>query len=114
MRYTLFTILKMAKNTEKFGKCEMHTGGPGIWRETLKKVENEKFTLQDLEYGDKPGDLNKYEKHTGRTWNMARNIEMWKMEKHTFGPLNMAIKLKNMEKETHRLQDLEYGEKIDK
>ena len=33
MRYTLFTILKMAKNTEKFGKCEMHTGGSGILQE---------------------------------------------------------------------------------
>ena len=22
----------------------------------------------------------------GRTWNMARNIEMWKMETHSVGP----------------------------
>ena len=27
--------------------------GPGIWRETLKQVENEKHTLQDMEYGEK-------------------------------------------------------------
>ena len=27
--------------------------GPGIWRETLKNVQNEKQTLQDLEYGEK-------------------------------------------------------------
>ena len=28
--------------------------GPGIWQETLKKVKNEKCTLQDMEYGEKP------------------------------------------------------------
>ena len=27
--------------------------GPGIWRETLKNVQNEKHTLYDLEYGEK-------------------------------------------------------------
>ncbi|KRX36551.1 hypothetical protein T09_14334 [Trichinella sp. T9] len=31
-------------------KLETHRIGPGIWRETLKKVENEKHT--DLEYGE--------------------------------------------------------------
>ena len=31
----------------------MHTVGPRIWRETLKKVENQKRTLWDLDYGDK-------------------------------------------------------------
>ena len=27
--------------------------GPGIWRETLKNVQNEKHTHQDLDYGEK-------------------------------------------------------------
>ena len=27
--------------------------GPGIWRETLTTVQNEKHTLQDLDYGEK-------------------------------------------------------------
>ena len=27
--------------------------GTGICRETVKKVKNEKYTLQDLEYGEK-------------------------------------------------------------
>ena len=44
---------KMARNTEKRGKCELHTLGPGTWRETLKKVENEKCSLQDVDYGKK-------------------------------------------------------------
>ena len=29
-------------------------GSPGIWQETLKRVKNEKSTLQDLDYGEKP------------------------------------------------------------
>jgi hypothetical protein len=37
----------MARNTEKLGKCEMHTAGPGIWRTKLKKVENGTQTLYD-------------------------------------------------------------------
>ena len=32
---------------------ETHTVGPGIWQESLKNVENDKCTLQDLEYGEK-------------------------------------------------------------
>ena len=69
----------MAKNTEKFGKCEMHTGGSGILQEnwknveklethnaglekwqkkkkkkqTRKNVENETQTVYELEYGEK-------------------------------------------------------------
>ena len=30
----------------------MHTIGPGIWRE-LKITENKKYTLQDVNYGEK-------------------------------------------------------------
>ena len=32
---------------------EKHTVLPGIWQETLKNVENEKSTPEDLEYGEK-------------------------------------------------------------
>ena len=35
----------MVRNAQKRGKREMHTVGPGIWRETLKIMENEKCTL---------------------------------------------------------------------
>ena len=31
----------------------MYTEGPGIWQETLKNMENERCTLQELEYGKK-------------------------------------------------------------
>ena len=30
-----------------------NTVGPGIWRETEKNLKNEKYTLQDLDYGVK-------------------------------------------------------------
>ena len=62
----------MAGNTQKRGKLEMHTVGPGISLSKLKIMEmtnmhcrrcnmarnseqgeNEKCTLQDLEYGEK-------------------------------------------------------------
>ena len=43
----------MVRNAQKRRKREMHTVGPGIWRETLKIMENEKCTLQNLEYGRK-------------------------------------------------------------
>ena len=29
------------------------TVGLGIWREMVKNMKNEKYTLQDLDYGDK-------------------------------------------------------------
>ena len=31
----------MAKNNEKRRKCDKHTVGYGIWRETLKNLKNE-------------------------------------------------------------------------
>ena len=43
----------MASNTEKSATSETHTVGPGIGRETLKKVKNEKYTMYCLEYGEK-------------------------------------------------------------
>jgi hypothetical protein len=41
---------------------ETHTIGPGIWRETLKNVKNEKCTLYELEYGKKTEKEEKCEK----------------------------------------------------
>ena len=45
----------MAKKTEKRGKLDTTSVGPGVRQETLKKVEKEKCTLY--------------------TWNKASNIE---------------------------------------
>ena len=43
----------MARNIEKSAKRETHTISPGICQETVKNVNNEKYTLQDLDYGEK-------------------------------------------------------------
>ena len=43
--------------------------GTGIWRETLKKGENEKYDLQDLEYGQKMEETWKMRHSHSRTWN---------------------------------------------
>ena len=40
------------RNTENFGKFDTHIVERGKWRETVKNVKNEKYTLYDLEYGE--------------------------------------------------------------
>ena len=57
----------MRRISGKCGKREKHTVGPGIWREKLKKGENEKLKLQ--------------------VGNMVRNTEKrGKRETHSEGP----------------------------
>ena len=51
-KYTL-QVVEYGDKTEKRGKLEMHTEGLVLWLETLKNVQNENHTLQDLEYGKK-------------------------------------------------------------
>ena len=58
----------------------------------LKIMENEKHTLQDLEYGENQLKNVKNVKYTSRTW-------------------VVATKLKNVENETQTLYELEYCEK---
>ena len=70
----------------------MHTVGPEIWREAQKNVENEKFTLQDFDNGEKHCKTLKIKNAHYKTWIMARN-------------------LKNVENGTQKLSDLQYGQK---
>ena len=42
--------LECGQKTEKHGKRERHTVKPGLWCETLKNVQNETCTQQDLEH----------------------------------------------------------------
>ena len=46
--------LDCGEKTEKRGKCDTHTVGPGIWQETVKNMKYEKYTMQDLDFGEKP------------------------------------------------------------
>ena len=57
---------------------------------TLKSMENEKCSLQNLEYGKKNSEKRGMRNAHYRTWNMAR-------------------KLKNVENRKQTLYDLEYG-----
>ena len=73
----------MARKTEKFGKGEKINVRPGIWRVTLKNVEHEKWTLQDLEQGKKHCKTQKMRNAHCRTWNNARNLKNVKNMRHT-------------------------------
>ena len=46
-------IWNMANKLKNLVKLEMNTVGHGMWQKTLKIVENENCTLQDLEIGEK-------------------------------------------------------------
>ena len=74
---------------------EKNTVSPGIWIETLKKVENEKCTLQDLEYGKKTANHGK-------------------LETHNVGPGIWQETLKNVKNEQCTPQDLKCGQKNEK
>ena len=91
MRNIHLMTWKMTKITEKCEKWEMHTVGPGIWRENWKsrKMKNTHF----------------------RTWNMARKPEKGgKFRNVHSGTWNMARKLKIMENEKHPLDHLKNDE----
>ena len=45
--------LEYGQKPENHVQRETETVGPEIWREALKFVKNEKYTLQDLDYGEK-------------------------------------------------------------
>ena len=53
MRSSPEGIGNMARNTEKRAKSETHTAGPGMWWETVKYVKYVKYTLCDLDLGEK-------------------------------------------------------------
>ena len=71
-----------------------------IWNmaRTLKNMENEIYTLQDIDYGEKTKQTKK------KTFKMRLKHCRW----------NMAKKLKNVDIEKHTLQVLYYGEKTKK
>ena len=56
--------MEYGEKTENHGKWKTHTVGPGIWGESLKNVENEKCTREDLEYGEKTENNGKWETHS--------------------------------------------------
>ena len=70
------------KKTEKRGKLDTNSVGPGVRQETLKKVEKEKCTLYTWNKASNIEKRAKREKKKHcRTWNIARNTEKLKKKK---------------------------------
>ena len=82
--------------------------GPRMLPETLKKVKNEKFALQDLDYSENPNNV-KYETQT--QYELEYGEKQWKKRHTHCRTWNMARKLTNEENENLTWQELEYGEK---
>ena len=92
----------MARNTVKLEKREIHTVRSGLWQEnwktckmihkhlwpgicveTLKTVENENFTLWDLEYGEETENHGKWETHTVEPGIWRETLKNVKNKKYT-------------------------------
>ena len=87
--------MEYGEKNEKRGTWDTHTIDYRIWQETMKNLKNNKYTLEDLEYGEKHWKKFTMRKTHCRTWNLAKNSEEWeKWEIDTLG--------------------LEFGEKIEK
>ena len=75
----------------------MHTEGPGIWKK-MKITENEKYTLQDVKYGEEIGKGGKFRNVHYRTWNMTRKLKIMENEKHPLDDLKNDEITKKREK----------------
>ena len=53
----------------------------------LKITANEKYTLQDVKYGEENRKKWKIQKFPCRTWNMTRKVKIMENEKHPLGDL---------------------------
>jgi hypothetical protein len=74
--------LKSDENTQKVQKWEMHTVGPGIWREHWKsrKIRNTHFRIWNM--ARKTEKIRNFRNVHCRTWNMARKLTIMENEKH--------------------------------
>ena len=64
----------------------------------LKITENEKYTLQDLKYGEENWKSWKFRNVHCRTWNMARKLKIMENEKHPIDDLKNDEITKKCEK----------------
>ena len=53
----------------------------------LKITENEKYTLQDVKYGEETEKVGKFWNVRCRTWNMARKLKIMENEKNPLDDL---------------------------
>ena len=68
-------------------------------QKTLKNVENEKCTLQDMEYGEKTYKRGNRETHMVGHYIWRETLKNGQNEKHNYRNLNMLRKLTNEENE---------------
>ena len=69
----------------------------------LKITENEKYTLQDVKYGEENEKGGIFRNVHCRTWNMARKLKIMENEKHPLDDLKndeITKKLKKLEMHT--------------
>ena len=86
MRHKHCIIWNMARNAEKFGKWEMLTVGPGIWRENWKKHGKWEMHNVGSEIWRKHWKTWKMGNSHCRTWSMERKLKTyWKWKTHTVG-----------------------------
>ena len=74
--------LKNYKITEKREKWEMHTVGPGIWRENWKSQNMRNTHFRTWNMARKTEKVGKFTNVHCRTWNMARKLKIMENEKH--------------------------------
>ena len=80
----------------------MHTVGPGIWRETLKKKEKWKLHTVGTGIWWENWQMRKMRNSHGRTCNLVRNSEKpVKWETHTVGSALWWETVKNMKYEKY-------------
>ena len=64
----------------------------------LNITENEKYTLQDVKYGEEIRKRWKIQKSPLKTWNMARELKIMENEKHPLDDLKSDENTEKLEK----------------
>ena len=78
-----------------------------------KIKDNEKYTLQDVKYGEENCKSGKFRNVEYRTWNMARKLKIMVNEKHPLDDVKNDEITEKRENEKCTLQDLQNGEKTE-
>ena len=94
--------LKNDEITEKREKWEMHTVGPGIWRENWKSQNMRNTHFRTWNKARKTEKGGKFRIVHCRTWNMPRKLKIMENEKHPLDELkNDEITEKREKREMH-------------
>ena len=79
-----------------------------------EKRENEKYALQDLDYGEKPEKCGKCDTNTFDLEYGEKHSKMWKMKNAHCRTLSMVRKLKIMKNEKNTLLDMNMARNTEK